>query len=186
VAITLSVHNTPFGDIVDTEDDLQPLVAATFRDAVRAATLVDASMRSAVFAVERLNMRAGEGGITLTELADTLVRDHRLPFAAAHAVAARMLAASPAPGSPAATLAAVTRELLGAPLRYADEDLARIMSPRYFVDVRKTAGGPAPAETRRALADAEAAAQRDRAWLSLAAGALAAADDRLRERSAAL
>ena len=32
-AIMLSVHNTPFGDIVDTEDDLQPLVAAMFRDA---------------------------------------------------------------------------------------------------------------------------------------------------------
>ena len=32
-AITLSVHNTPFGDIVDTEDDLQPLVASMFRDA---------------------------------------------------------------------------------------------------------------------------------------------------------
>ena len=28
----LSVHNTPFGDIVDTEDDLQPLVASMFRD----------------------------------------------------------------------------------------------------------------------------------------------------------
>ena len=26
-AIMLAVHNTPFGDIVDTEDDLQPLVA---------------------------------------------------------------------------------------------------------------------------------------------------------------
>ena len=25
-AIQLAVHNTPFGDIVDTEDDLQPLV----------------------------------------------------------------------------------------------------------------------------------------------------------------
>ena len=32
-AITLIVHNTPFGDIVDTEDDLQPLVASMFRDA---------------------------------------------------------------------------------------------------------------------------------------------------------
>ena len=31
-AIMLSVHNTPFGDIVDTEDDLQPLVASMFRD----------------------------------------------------------------------------------------------------------------------------------------------------------
>ncbi len=33
------VHNTPFGDIVDTEDDLQPLVASAFRDAARAVTL---------------------------------------------------------------------------------------------------------------------------------------------------
>ena len=46
-AIMLSVHNTPFGDIVDTEDDLQPLVAAMFRDATRAVTLVGASMRGA-------------------------------------------------------------------------------------------------------------------------------------------
>ena len=34
-AITTAVHNTPFGDIVDTEDDLQPLVASMFRDAIR-------------------------------------------------------------------------------------------------------------------------------------------------------
>ena len=34
--IMLAVHNTPFGDIVDIEDDLQPLVASMFRDARRA------------------------------------------------------------------------------------------------------------------------------------------------------
>ena len=32
-AIQLAVHNTPFGDIVDTEDDLQPLVESMFEDA---------------------------------------------------------------------------------------------------------------------------------------------------------
>src|SRR5687768_14573391 len=53
-AILLSVHNTPFGDIVDTEDDLQPLVATMFRDALRAVTLVDAAMRTAEFNVPRL------------------------------------------------------------------------------------------------------------------------------------
>jgi argininosuccinate lyase len=53
-AIMLSVHNTPFGDIVDTEDDLQPLVAAMFRDATRAVTLVGASMRGAEFDVARM------------------------------------------------------------------------------------------------------------------------------------
>src|SRR3954464_7340177 len=61
-AITLAVHNTPFGDIVDTEDDPQPLVAAMFRDALRAVTLVAAAMASAEFDVARLRARAAEGG----------------------------------------------------------------------------------------------------------------------------
>ena len=39
-AIMTAVHNTPFGDIVDTEDDLQPLVASMFRDATRTVALV--------------------------------------------------------------------------------------------------------------------------------------------------
>ena len=43
-AVMLCVHNTPFGDIVDTEDDLQPLVDRMFRDAARALTLVGAAM----------------------------------------------------------------------------------------------------------------------------------------------
>ena len=42
LAVFAAVHNTPFGDIVDTEDDLQPLVFAAFRDARRA---VDAGGR---------------------------------------------------------------------------------------------------------------------------------------------
>ena len=46
-AIVTAVHNTPFGDIVDTEDDLQPLVASMFRDATRMVTLVAAAMRLA-------------------------------------------------------------------------------------------------------------------------------------------
>ena len=41
------MHNTPFGDIVDTEDDLQLLVLATFRDATRAVKLTAAAMGGA-------------------------------------------------------------------------------------------------------------------------------------------
>ena len=87
------MHNTPFGDIVDTEDDLQPLVASMFRDATRAVTLVAAAMRGADFDVPKLASRAGLHGTTLTELADTLVRDHGLPFRSAHAIAALLLKA---------------------------------------------------------------------------------------------
>ena len=92
-AVMLSVHNTPFGDIVDTEDDLQPLVQQTFRDAVRAVSLVAASLRTATFDAAEMGRRAGEGFITVTELADTLTREHGLPFVQSHAIAAGLIEA---------------------------------------------------------------------------------------------
>src|SRR6185295_2691465 len=42
VAIVTAIHNTPLGDNVDTEDDLQPIVASMFRDAQRAVALIAA------------------------------------------------------------------------------------------------------------------------------------------------
>src|SRR6185436_13759312 len=88
------VHNTPFGDIVDTEDDLQPLVWRMFADAARAVSLVAAAMATAEFDVDKLAARAGQNWITITELADTLARDHGLPFRAAHEIAAALIRAT--------------------------------------------------------------------------------------------
>jgi argininosuccinate lyase len=188
MAIMLSVHNTPFGDIVDTEDDLQPLVAGMFRDALRAVTLVGAAMGTAEFDVARLESRAAEGGTTLTELADHLVRQHGIPFKQAHTIAGRLLKAHrERPGAPlGAVLATVSSDLLGVPLEYTDAQIAEIMSPRHFVDVRRMLGGPAPDETARALTESGAALARDRTWLTSTRDALVAADARLDARSRAL
>ncbi len=166
-AITTAVHNTPFGDIVDTEDDLQPLVASMFRDAIRMVKLVAAAMRLADFDVARLASRAGEGGTTLTELADTLVRDHGLAFRCAHGIAALLLKArteDPGVALPGA-LAQASLAILGRSLDYTEEQLQQVMSPAHFVNVRTTHGGPAPKETARAIAEScrVLAADRD-AW----------------------
>jgi argininosuccinate lyase len=187
-AIVLSVHNTPFGDVVDTEDDLQPLVASMFRDALRAVTLVDAASRGVEFDVARMASRAAEGGTTLTELADHLVRAHDLPFRTAHEIAGRLLEAHRRrPDAPlGATLAMVSSDLIGVPLQYSDAQIADIMSARHFVDVRRTLGGPAPAETARAIGASRDALARDRGWLAETAERLTAADERLRQRAQAL
>lgn len=187
-AVFFAVHNTPFGDIVDTEDDLQPLVAATFDDAVRAVTLAGAALARAELDVARLEAHAADGGTTLTELADQLVRDHGLTFATARAIAARFHEARRRdPGAAdARLLASVGAEVAGVSLEYSDAQLAGIMSPRRFVEVRSMPGGPAPAETTRAIAAARAALAADHRWLSGARAALAAAAARLAERSRAL
>jgi argininosuccinate lyase len=187
-AIMLSVHNTPFGDIVDTEDDLQPLVAAMFRDAIRAVTLVGASMRGAEFDAARMEARAGEGGTTLTELADHLVRDRGVPFRTAHAIAGRLSGQCGLGDVKSLTviLGEVCREATGEPLELSAHELTEILSPRHFVDVRCTPGGPSPHEIARALAQAGAVLDADGAWLARARAATTAADERLRAKSLSL
>jgi argininosuccinate lyase len=180
----IAVHNTPFGDIVDTEDDLQPLVDRAFRDGNRAARLVAAAMRGADFDPDLMAARAGHHWITLTELADTLTRDHGLPFTQSHAIASRVMAALVAAQERpmAEVLSEVSADVTGTAVRYSDEGLAELLSPRHFVEVRRTWGGPAPAETARALGVEREAVARDADWLAASRTSLDDATRALGER----
>lgn len=188
LGVMVAVHNTPFGDIVDTEDDLQPLVFLALHDAARAVGLLSAALRGAEFDRVKLEARASCGGITTTELADALARDHGLPFQLAHRVVSafnRGLAAAP-DESPAAVLADVSAGITGTSIRYSDEALAELLSPRHFVDVRRAAGGPAAEATGRALEESRRSLEVDRRWLADTRAALADAAGRLQARKAAL
>jgi argininosuccinate lyase len=169
-AIATTVHNTPFGDIVDTEDDLQPLVASTFRDAQRAVALLALSIRGAELDVERMGSHAAEGGTTLTELADRLVRDQNISFTMAHAIAAGVRSGLVPPTS----------------LNYSDEELTHILSARNFVETRRTHGGPAPSETARALNISSELLKDGRTWLEAAHAQIEGAATRRHERAQAL
>jgi argininosuccinate lyase len=186
--IMVAVHNTPFGDIVDTEDDLQPLVAGAFRDAGRAIQLAGAAMAEATFDEARMAERAATGGTTVTELADTLARDHALPFRASHEVAARFVREQvELPGMPpSVSLARASTDAIGTALDIDDETLARLLSPRHFIEVRRTPGGPSPERTRPAIEQERAALQRDAAWVASTRGALQEAGAALREAVKAL
>jgi argininosuccinate lyase len=181
-ALMVAAHNTPFGDIVDTEDDLQPLVAQMFKDAARAVSLVAAAMAGASFDAEKLAERAAQNWITVTELADTLSRDHGLPFKAGHTIAARLIAGARA--TPGASLTALLRdasqEVTGKAIEYTDAQLAEILSPRHFVEVRKTYGGPSPSETLRAIGVSKGLLRGDEEWLDGARAKLARAETELR------
>ena len=159
-----------------------------FRDATRAVKLVAAAMTTAEFDPVRLEGCAGDGWTTLTELADTLVRDHGLPFRTAHAIAGRLITArqQDADRPLADVLADVSKEVAGAPIVYSEAALAKVLSPRYFVTVRRTLGGPAPEETARAAGVSRQLLGADDAWWEQATNALADAEHRLAERSAAL
>jgi argininosuccinate lyase len=164
--VSIAVHNTPFGDIVDTEDDLQPLVANAFRDAIRAIRLVAGAMSQATFDVDKMASRAAEGGTTVTELADTLARTHALPFRISHEIAAHFVAERRrVPTGPLVdALASATTAVIGRTLPYTETELQHVLSAAHFVEVRQTLGGPSPVRTTAALAAAEQQLLADRAW----------------------
>ena len=182
-AIMMTVHNTPFGDIVDTEDDLQPLVVATFSDATRAVRLVAAAMETATFDVARMAQRAEQGWITVTELADTLTREHQLPFKASHAVASSLVTESQRqPDEPLESLLErITADVCGRAIRYSPERLKEILSPSHFVRVRRTPGGPAPDETTAAIHASRERLVSDQMWHEAAVQRLQTAESSLKK-----
>jgi len=186
--IMIAVHNTPFGDIVDTEDDLQPLVARTFADALRTLRLVAAALEDAEFDTRKMAERAELGWITVTELADTLAREHGLPFREGHEIAASLIhSARTAPERPLSTvLRDVSRAIAGKEIVYDEPTLATVLSPRHFIDVRQTYGGPAPAETLKALQASEALLAADQQSVAASRASLANATDQLKASVASL
>jgi argininosuccinate lyase len=106
-----------------------------------------------------------------------------LPFKTAHAIASRVVRDSAAaPGArPIAILVGAAREVAGLELQMSEDDLTRVLSPEYFVQVRRTLGGPAPEVVAAALDEARASLTADEAERSRRRESLAAAEEKLRK-----
>ena len=153
LGVMTAVHNTPFGDINDVEDDLQPLIYSALRDANRSVSLFANTLKAATFNLETLRKRAGENFITVTELADTIVRRENLPFRIAHKIVGTCVKTALAAKGEITheILQNACREILGREISMSESELAETLSPENFVNIRTIYGGTAPDETRRAL-----------------------------------
>jgi len=167
-AVLACAHNTPFGDIVDSEDDLQPLVFSMCSDASRALRLLGGLMSHAEVNREEMRRRASGSFLTVTELADTLVREEEISFLAAHHLVAAAVKAAGQEYSPGRMVAEIERlapEILGRELRKRRELWLRALDPEYFVSIRRVTGGPAPEAVRAQFARARKAQAEAREWL---------------------
>jgi argininosuccinate lyase len=168
LGVFTSIHNTPFGDINDVEDDLQPLIYSAVRDANRAVALFAGTLESATFKLETLKKRAGENFITVTELADTIVRRENLSFRVAHSIVGKCVRAAIENNSDVTheILQTAAREVLGREILMTEDELNQTLSPENFVAVRTIYGGTAPSETRRALNVERQHESVDDSWLA--------------------
>lgn len=153
LAVIHMVHNTPYGDINDTEDDLQPHLYAGFRKAVRVLRLMEAVIITIDFNKGRAHQQARENMITITELADVLARDYGVSFRMAHHKASVISKKALSAG----------KELYEVPLEVVNDwletvelsqsDWEAIVDPTCFVERRKVTGGTNPDVVRKMIAD---------------------------------
>jgi argininosuccinate lyase len=146
------IHNTPFGDIVDTEDDLQPHLYRSYEKANRVIHLMHAVVRTMEVDKEKALNRAKTSCITITELVDVLARDKAVPFRLAHQIASTI----------AKKCSHEKLELNELSLRTINNEVSKlsnvtlnqdewdnIICPIEFVKRRNIQGGPNPDEVRR-------------------------------------
>ena len=170
LGVLTSVHNTPFGDINDVEDDLQPANFAAIRDANRAVSLLGHTLAAAEFNLDLLKERAEANYITVTELADTIVRKEQLPFSVAHKIVADCVKQS----TDSATrisyrmLQDAAHKEISRELSLTESELSEALSAENFVAIRTIYGGPAPRETKAALEEQRDFESNDLKWISAA------------------
>jgi argininosuccinate lyase len=178
-AVLTAVHNTPFTDMNDSEGEVQIAGYDAFDTAHRMMALLAGLLSAVTIDAAKVKRHIDEAGITLAELADSLVRTEGISFRQAHDVASRLArrmidGGITLPVIPFADFEALFTAVIGRPPRLSEADFRRFTTPEHFIAMRTMQGGPAPAplaasfaryrreiaDKRRAI-DALAARKRD-------------------------
>ncbi|SFK65827.1 argininosuccinate lyase [Brevibacillus centrosporus] len=165
------MHNTPFGDIVDTEDDMQPYVWKSMSVLEQMYRLMACVVGTMEVNKAGLLERAKGSFATVTELADTLVRTDHLSFRNSHHIVSKVVKEAMAAGLKAdqISLELVNRaalDVIGKELAITAEELRLALDPVHFVRIRKLPGGPNADEIKRMIQERTATLQAQTAWLT--------------------
>ena len=190
-AVLTALHNTPFTDMNDNEHEVHAQGYEAFDMAGRVLELMQAVAASATIDEARARANIARSFATITELADTLVREEGIPFGRAHHVAARLARAMQASGDdlstvPYAVFAEAFAEACGREPGLSEARFREASTPEHFIAVRRLPGGPAPEALAEAVERHHAALGALRERLLTHAAAAQAAHAALASRSARL
>jgi argininosuccinate lyase len=164
-AVLTVMHNTPFTDMNDSEGETQSMGYQAFASAYRVLDLLAALVEQIRIDPKRVRDNISRSCITITELADSLVRREGLSFREGHEIAAAVAKAVVAQGGDLvrdgyAPFTAAFEKATGRRSALDETSFGEIVSPEYFVSVRTRFGGPAPEPLLAAIAGYKADAKR--------------------------
>jgi argininosuccinate lyase len=181
------MHNTPFTDMNDSEGETQAMGYQAFDSAYRVLDLLGAVMRQVRIDPVRVAANIRRSCITITELADSLVRQEGLSFRQGHEIAAAVaravvVADGDLPVDGYAPFVAAFERAVGRVSAIDAAGFSELVSPEHFIAVRTRLGGPGAAPMATALASyrARSAAFAEMARASAATQAQAEAERNFR------
>ncbi|MET0529090.1 MAG: argininosuccinate lyase, partial [Microvirga sp.] len=156
-AMLTIMHNTPFTDMNDSEGESQGFGYGAFESGGRVLDLLNALVPALHINPDRVRQNIRRSCITVTELADSLVRLEGLSFREAHEIAAEVSRAVVAIGGDIAAdgyeaFQEAFKRCAGRPANVGQSQFSEIVSPENFVAVRDRFGGPAPKALSEAIA----------------------------------
>ncbi len=186
-AVVLAMHNTPFTDMNDNDYAVHEVGYTAIDTTQRVLELLEAFVRAVRINEAAVRRDIDASCVTMTEVADSLVRTEGLSFGEAHEICARLARALSSTRSTLATVEYKTfadafAGVTGRPPVVDGATFRAFATPEHFIAVRVVAGGPAPAPLTQSLAQYRDALDAVRATLAAhrqreqaAATALAAA-----------
>lgn len=144
-----SLHNTPFTDMNDGEDPLQAVAYEALERGVRCLRLIAGFTGGLKVQEERVGRNIAESFVTITELADSLVRAEGVSFRTAHEVCSHLVRQLLSQGGTLDKLAfedfrLAFEEVTGRQPTISEAQLNTFLDPKNFVQVRRVFGGPSP------------------------------------------
>ncbi|QQA41699.1 argininosuccinate lyase [Pelagovum pacificum] len=150
-----TMHNTPFTDMNDSEGEVQSAGYGAFETGARVAALMAAFLPACSIRADRVAANADAACVTITELADTLVRAEGLSFRQAHHVASVTAKAVIAKGEPLGAgydaFSAAFEAEAGRATTLDAAAFADAVSVETFIARRDRFGGPAEGALSEAL-----------------------------------
>lgn len=147
-AVVNTMHNTPFTDMNDSEGEVQVAGYGAFDSAMRVLTLLQALIPACSIRADRVATNMDAACITITELADTLVRNDGISFRQAHEIATKtakdVIARAVPLGQGYETFALAFIAETGRKPSLDTAGFARAVDPQNFIAQRNRFGGPAP------------------------------------------
>ncbi|HLR51876.1 MAG TPA: argininosuccinate lyase [Candidatus Avamphibacillus sp.] len=190
--VLMMMHNTPYGDIVDTEDDMQPFIWNAIERLEKIYYLLSSVLMTMKVNKETLLERAKKSFANVTELADTLVRSEKISFRKAHEIVSSAVRELVNQGK--ASLESLrlhylnkhAEQVLGHKLQLTETELKKALDANYFVHIRSLEGGPS-AEAMNTAIEKEITRQDDLIdWLKKKNNILQRAHERIEERITSL